>query len=38
MYGWLKMEQISSKEKVKIKLGGMTCASCAFKIETKLNV
>ncbi len=26
-----------SKEKVKIKLGGMTCASCAFKIETKLK-
>ncbi len=27
----------TSKEKVKIKLGGMTCASCAFKIETKLK-
>ena len=26
-----------SKEKVKIKLGGMTCASCALKIETKLK-
>ncbi len=26
-----------TKEKVKIKLGGMTCASCAFKIETKLK-
>jgi len=25
------------KEKVKIKLGGMTCASCALKIETKLK-
>jgi hypothetical protein len=25
------------KDKVKIKLGGMTCASCAFKIETKLK-
>lgn len=26
-----------TKDKVKIKLGGMTCASCAFKIETKLK-
>ncbi len=26
-----------SKEKVKIKLGGMTCANCAYKIETKLK-
>ncbi|MFX1393609.1 MAG: heavy metal translocating P-type ATPase [Promethearchaeota archaeon] len=26
-----------SKEKIKIKLGGMTCASCALKIETKLK-
>jgi Cu+-exporting ATPase len=26
-----------AKEKIKIKLGGMTCASCAFKIETKLK-
>ncbi|MFX0007480.1 MAG: heavy metal translocating P-type ATPase [Candidatus Hermodarchaeota archaeon] len=26
-----------SKERVKIKLGGMTCASCALKIETKLK-
>ncbi|MCP4760514.1 MAG: heavy-metal-associated domain-containing protein, partial [archaeon] len=26
-----------SQEKVKIKLGGMTCASCALKIETKLR-
>ena len=26
-----------SKEKIKIKLQGMTCASCAFKIETKLK-
>ncbi len=26
-----------SSEKVKIKLGGMTCASCALKIETKLK-
>ncbi len=25
------------KQKVKIKLGGMTCASCALKIETKLK-
>lgn len=25
------------KEKIKIKLGGMTCASCALKIETKLK-
>jgi len=28
---------LESKEKVKIKLGGMTCASCALKIETKLK-
>jgi len=28
---------VESKEKVKIKLGGMTCASCALKIETKLK-
>ncbi len=28
---------IESNEKVKIKLGGMTCASCALKIETKLK-
>jgi len=28
---------IESTEKVKIKLGGMTCASCALKIETKLK-
>ena len=27
----------SSEEKIKIKLGGMTCASCALKIETKLK-
>ncbi len=26
-----------AKEKIKIKLGGMTCASCAFKIEKKLK-
>ena len=26
-----------TQEKIKIKLGGMTCASCAFKIETKLK-
>jgi len=26
-----------TSEKVKIKLGGMTCASCALKIETKLK-
>ena len=26
-----------SQEKVKIKLGGMTCASCALKIETRLK-
>ncbi|MFX1444789.1 MAG: cation transporter, partial [Promethearchaeota archaeon] len=30
------MDDISD-EKVKIKLGGMTCASCALKIETKLK-
>ncbi len=28
---------MESKEKIKIKLGGMTCASCALKIETKLK-
>lgn len=28
---------MESKDKVKIKLGGMTCANCAFKIETKLK-
>ena len=28
---------LESKEKIKIKLGGMTCASCALKIETKLK-
>ncbi len=28
---------MESREKVKIKLGGMTCASCALKIETKLK-
>ncbi|MFX1374787.1 MAG: heavy metal translocating P-type ATPase [Promethearchaeota archaeon] len=26
-----------STEKIKIKLGGMTCANCAYKIETKLK-
>ncbi len=26
-----------TKENVNIKLGGMTCANCALKIETKLN-
>ena len=26
-----------SQEKIKIKLGGMTCANCAYKIETKLK-
>ena len=26
-----------SKENVNIKLGGMTCANCALKIENKLN-
>ncbi|MFO7794710.1 MAG: heavy metal translocating P-type ATPase [Promethearchaeati archaeon] len=26
-----------SKDEMKIKLGGMTCASCALKIETKLK-
>ncbi|MFW9940309.1 MAG: heavy metal translocating P-type ATPase [Candidatus Thorarchaeota archaeon] len=29
--------EADSTEKVKIKLGGMTCANCAFKIETKLK-
>ena len=29
---------IESNEKVKIKLSGMTCASCALKIETKLKI
>ncbi|MEJ2293588.1 MAG: heavy metal translocating P-type ATPase, partial [Candidatus Lokiarchaeota archaeon] len=28
---------METSEKVKIKLGGMTCASCALKIETKLK-
>ncbi len=28
---------MASTEKVKIKLGGMTCANCAYKIETKLK-
>lgn len=28
---------MESTEKVKIKLGGMTCANCAYKIETKLK-
>jgi Cu+-exporting ATPase len=28
---------VETKEKVNIKLGGMTCANCALKIETKLN-
>lgn len=28
---------MESKEKIKIKLSGMTCASCALKIETKLK-
>ena len=28
---------MESEEKIKIKLGGMTCASCALKIETKLK-
>ena len=26
-----------AEEKIKIKLSGMTCASCALKIETKLK-
>jgi Cu+-exporting ATPase len=26
-----------TKENVNIKLGGMTCANCALKIETKLG-
>ncbi|MFX0030302.1 MAG: heavy metal translocating P-type ATPase [Candidatus Hermodarchaeota archaeon] len=28
---------VESKENINIKLGGMTCANCALKIETKLN-
>jgi Cu+-exporting ATPase len=28
---------LESKDKIKIKLGGMTCANCALKIETKLK-
>ncbi|MFX1389745.1 MAG: heavy metal translocating P-type ATPase [Promethearchaeota archaeon] len=28
---------MASTEKVKIKLSGMTCANCAYKIETKLK-
>jgi len=28
---------MESTEKVKIKLSGMTCANCAYKIETKLK-
>ena len=26
-----------SEENINIKLGGMTCANCALKIETKLS-
>ena len=26
-----------TKENINIKLGGMTCANCALKIETKLS-
>jgi Cu+-exporting ATPase len=29
---------MESTEKVKIKLSGMTCANCAYKIETKLKL
>ncbi len=29
--------EVETNDKVKIKLGGMTCASCALKIETKLK-
>ncbi|MFX1574095.1 MAG: heavy metal translocating P-type ATPase [Promethearchaeota archaeon] len=29
--------QVEEKQKIKIKLGGMTCASCALKIENKLG-
>ena len=29
--------EVETEEKVKIKLSGMTCASCALKIETKLK-
>ncbi len=29
--------EAKTDEKMKIKLGGMTCASCALKIETKLK-
>ncbi|NHJ21025.1 MAG: heavy metal translocating P-type ATPase [Candidatus Lokiarchaeota archaeon] len=29
--------ETKTEEKMKIKLGGMTCASCALKIETKLK-
>ena len=28
---------IKSTDKIKIKLSGMTCANCAYKIETKLK-
>jgi len=29
--------EAKTDEKMKIKLSGMTCASCALKIETKLK-
>ena len=29
--------EVKTEEKMKIKLNGMTCASCALKIETKLK-
>ncbi|MHA1343197.1 MAG: heavy metal translocating P-type ATPase [Promethearchaeota archaeon] len=33
----VKISEEQLNEKIKIKLGGMTCASCAYKIETKLK-
>ena len=33
----MKKTENKESQKIKIKLGGMTCASCALKIETKLK-